>query len=198
MAQSADDLPGGNIFKQAWVTITSFFGSFLSSDDDEIDETTGLTRQQKTLIKKSWSYVQEDKLRIGVLIFIKLFKAFPSSQQMFDKLKDFTDMEELARNKKMKAHATRVMAAFTSIVEYIDQPDILDELLRNTSITHYKLRMPPHYFEDLGGVIIEALSESLGDKFTQKTKEAWLIYYSYMCKVMLEEMELLEPSHDDN
>lgn len=191
-------IPGGNIFKQAWVTITSFFGSFLSSDDDVIDETTGLTKQQKALIKKSWTYVLEDKLRIGVIIFIKLFKAFPASQQLFEKLKDYTDFEELARNKKMKAHATRVMAALTSLVENIDQPDILDELLRNTSVTHYRMRMPPHYFEDLGGVIIEALVENLGDKFTPKTKEAWLIYYGYMCRIMLEEMEELEPSNDDD
>ncbi|XP_071491972.1 globin C, coelomic-like [Diadema antillarum] len=190
-------VPGGSFLKQAWAAITSFFGSFLSGDDDTPDENTGLTKQQKNLIQKSWNLVLEDKLNVGIALFINLFKAYPSSQDMFEKLRDITDFNELARNKKMKAHALRVMAAFNSMVENIDQPDILDELLRNTANTHYKLRMPAHYFEDLGGVLLDTLGNHFGDKFTPKMREAWTTFYTYMTRILLEEMEEMDPTKDD-
>ncbi|XP_033630010.1 cytoglobin-2-like isoform X1 [Asterias rubens] len=160
-------------------------------DNEVPDEVTGLTKDQKDHIRKSWAIVCTMKTKFGVTLFANLFTKFPSAQQHFVQLKDITDMDVLRKSPKMKAHGFRVVSAFCSLVENLETPDVFIELLKNTGYSHGQRAMPiPHlYFEELGGIFLNTMDELLGDKFTPKAKDAWGVAYGFMCKVILSSMD---------
>ncbi|XP_022092380.1 cytoglobin-1-like isoform X2 [Acanthaster planci] len=189
-AQTSQKQPEESFFKQLWASFTSILP--FTSDNDVPDETTGLTKEQKEHIRKSWAVVCTMKTKFGVELFAKLFTNYPSSQQHFAQLKDLKDIDVLKKNPKMRAHGYRVVSAFCSLVENLDTPDIFIELLKNTGYSHSMRNVPHHYFEELGLVFLEVMSEQLGDKFTPKAKEAWGLAYGFMCKVILGAMDEVE------
>ncbi|XP_038048304.1 cytoglobin-1-like isoform X2 [Patiria miniata] len=179
-----------SFFKQLWANFTNILP--FSSDNDVPDEATGLTKEQKDQIKKSWDVVCTIKTKFGVELFAKFFERHPAAQQHFAQLKDMTDLEVLKKSSKMRAHGYRVVSAFCSLVENLDTPDIFIELLTNTGYSHSLRTVPHHFFEDLGPVFLDVMTEQLGDKFTPKAKEAWGLAYTFMCKVILGAMDECE------
>lgn len=76
----------------------------------------------------------------------RLFTQDPSAQDLFDQLRDIP-LEELAANRKMKAHALRVAASLNSLVEGLDDIEVLIEMLNNVARTHFSHKVTKHHYD---------------------------------------------------
>ncbi|KAJ8036838.1 Globin C, coelomic [Holothuria leucospilota] len=150
-----------------------------------VDETNGLSVEEKNLIRSSWEQIMKNKRKVGVDVFVRLFTNYPKSKELFEQLRDIPT-EDLRNHKKMKAHALRVMASLNSVVESLDDLEILGEMLQNVGRTHVLHHVEKHYYDSLAVVLLEAFEDELKDKFNQKTRNAWTKAYGAMEKVIVE------------
>ncbi|XP_071814743.1 uncharacterized protein [Apostichopus japonicus] len=177
---------GGGALKQMWQSIVNVIGGFFGTDQNDIDETTGLSVYEKNLVRSSWEQAMKNKKKFSVDIFMRLFTQDPPSQDLFDQLRGIP-LDELAANRKMKAHAFRVAASLNTLVEGLDDIEVLIEMLNNVARTHFSHQVTKQHYDLLGKVLMEAFEDELKDKFNQRTKDAWLKAYGVMEKVMLGE-----------
>lgn len=56
-------------------------------------------------------------------------------------------MEELPKHPQLKAHAITVMYAVTSIIDNLDNNDVLINLLQKTAISHRRRKIPAEAFD---------------------------------------------------
>lgn len=135
-----------------------------------LTETDGLVKA----LKASWKYLEADKKKHGVELFIRLFKSAPAAQDYFEQFKGLAP-DDLKDNRKMKGHATTFMYGLKSFMDYVDDPEMLEDMIRKTAKNHVKRNIKSPQFQLLGPVVLEYLGEIMGDEFTkEKTTDAWV------------------------
>lgn len=154
---------------------------------DEADQNTGLTTRQKKVILENWRVVQQNIVQNGVDFFIEFFKAHPTYQKQF---KSFADvpMEDLGSNQKVRAHASGVMYAISSLVDTMDDVGCLKELLLSTGRRHGARNTTMGEFENLPVVFVNFLQMKLGSSFTPFARKAWEDVFKVMNSIIKEGM----------
>ncbi|XP_046573943.1 globin-like [Haliotis rubra] len=151
-------------------TVQYIFGG--GRDMDTPDKATGLTERQKDAIRTSWALVSLDLKGNGVNFLIKFFKDYPEDKTFFEAFKD-KKPEELRDNPKMRAHASIVMHALTSVVDNLDDPECLIDILQRNAQSHFGRNIRIKQYKDLFETFVRYLQEALGDKCTELTKTSW-------------------------
>ncbi|XP_071823290.1 globin-1-like [Apostichopus japonicus] len=157
----------------------------MGASESKTQDTAQLSEVEKNLIRSSWEQALKNKKVFGVNVFIKLFIQNPSSQDLFEQLRGIP-LEDLKTHRKMKAHALRVMASLNTLVEQIDEEEILSEMFNNVARTHVIHKVEKAHYDLLGQVLMEVFSEELGAKFDSATKGAWLKAYVIMENIILD------------
>lgn len=162
-----------------------------ATETKQASDPNQLSDREKELIRSSWEQVKKNKKVFAVKIFLKLFTQHPSAQDIFEQLRGIP-LEELKTHRKMKAHALRVFASLNTLVEQIDEEDVLVEMFSNVARTHHKYEVGKAHYDLLGGVLIELFGEELGAEFTSDTQGAWLKAYGVMETIILNQCSELD------
>ncbi|KAK3854693.1 hypothetical protein Pcinc_038843, partial [Petrolisthes cinctipes] len=144
----------------------------LGPDADLADPTTGLTLRHRTAMTRTWDLVRPDLKVHGVNFFLRLFREHPQIQTRFRGF-DGKSEAELKTSKRLVAHATTVMMAITSLVDNIDDPSVLVELLTTTGQNHHNRGVQKNDFILLAPVLIAFLRDNLGGHWSCVAEEAW-------------------------
>ncbi|GFG30463.1 hypothetical protein Cfor_09306 [Coptotermes formosanus] len=102
---------------------------------DTPDPTTGLTPRQRQFVVDTWGVVKPNAKEAGVEMFTRLFEAHPQYQKLFPNFEGLT-LSELRTSKKLAAHATNVMYSLASVIDNLDDPECLKELLIKLGKNH--------------------------------------------------------------
>ncbi|KAF8794312.1 globin-1-like [Argiope bruennichi] len=140
---------------------------------DVPDEATGLTPRQKNIVQNTWKIVRADTKKNGIAFFMRFFEAHPEYQKLF---KGFADVpkSELPKNGKLLGHALSVMYAINSIVDNLNDPESLVQVLEKIGISHGPRKITGSHFQNLAIVLINFLKEALGPSLMDATaEEAW-------------------------
>ncbi|XP_071444434.1 globin-like [Hetaerina americana] len=139
---------------------------------DVPDEETGLTPRQKRAVVVTWDLVKQDMKGNGVELLCRFFKEHP---EYLEKFKAFatTPLDDLPENKKFQAHANSVMYAVTSVVDNLDDPGCLVEMLKKLGQNHGRRNIPEKAFLDLKAVLLQLLKDKLGSHLSPYGEEAW-------------------------
>jgi len=129
--------------------------------EDIPDPATGLTPKEKNVVRDTWAIVKKDIKGAGYELFVRFFTENPSYQSLFPVLKDIP-ISEIRGNKKILAHATNVLYTLTALVDNLDEPDCLTEMLKKLGGNHAKRGVNLSMFDNLGKTIIGLLKDSLG------------------------------------
>jgi len=131
-----------------------------------------LSPSEEKLIKDTWSLISSDLKGNGSQVFVRFFTDYPKYQQSF---KSFAKVpfEDLPTNKRFLAHAFTVISAVDGMVENIDDPEMLDEMLLKTGINHGKRKINGEAFDEFQISFMAFLKTALKDKWTSKAEEAW-------------------------
>ncbi|XP_017337911.1 cytoglobin-2 [Ictalurus punctatus] len=133
-----------------------------------------LSGVERTIVQDTWARVYESCEDVGVAVLVRFFVNFPSAKQYFSQFREMDDPEEMERSSQLRKHACRVMNAINTVVENLHDPEKVSSVLEVVGKAHaVKHKVEPMYFKILSGVILEVLSEDLGNCFTDEVQMAW-------------------------
>ncbi|XP_018568473.1 globin isoform X1 [Anoplophora glabripennis] len=156
-----------DISSRAMGVLWSYLGYGTQGRTDDPDPVTGLTSRDRYLIKSSWAGPRQKPTESGVALFLLFFKHHPEYKLTFP-FRDISD-EDLPTNKRFHAHANSVIYAFSSVVDAIDDPDMLVTILSRVGESHGPRKITEKSFFDLKDTLIELFSSL----FTKEEMEAW-------------------------
>nr|CAD7417409.1 unnamed protein product [Timema poppensis] len=124
------------------------------------------------------------------------FRTYPQKLEKFAAFST-VPLDELPTNKKFHAHANAIMYTVTSVVDNLDEPEVLVEMLKKLGENHGRRKIVKSEFEvlvemlkklgenhgrrkivksefeELKKVILIVLTEKLGNKLTPQAAAAW-------------------------
>ncbi|CAB3359067.1 Hypothetical predicted protein [Cloeon dipterum] len=153
-------------------TILGLFGLRQNEGLDVEDPATGLTPRQKGLVRSTWALVMPNIRTVSVDVLITFFETFPQYYPLFTSFAGL-EVTDLRANKKFTAHATTVFHALASLVDALDDTEVLVELCEKVGKAHISRKVPPGAFDDLKATALKVLSTKLGNKLSPAAAEAW-------------------------
>ncbi|KZC04551.1 Globin [Dufourea novaeangliae] len=116
-------------------TFLRLFG--ISSNDNRIDQATGLTEKQKRLVQNTWAVVRKDEVGSGIAVMTAFFNKYPETQRQFSAFKDIP-LNELPNNKRFQAHCTSVITALSNVIDSLHDPGLMEASLIGLAERHKK------------------------------------------------------------
>lgn len=119
-----------------------------------------------------------------LIFFPRFFSENPSYQSLFPSFKD-VPLSEIKGNKKVLAHGMNVLYALTSLVDNLDEPECLVEMLKKLGGNHSKRGIEHSMFVNLGSTIVGLLKDKLGPQHMDSfATEAWIKAYGVIISVV--------------
>ncbi|XP_078043673.1 globin-like [Augochlora pura] len=144
----------------------------ISSDDNRVDEATGLTGKQKKLVQNTWAVIRKDEVRSGIAVMSAFFTKYPEYQQYFASFKDIP-ITELPANKRFQAHCASVITALNNVIDSLHDPGLMKASLIGLAERHKNRGQKKEQFQNLKEVVLEVLRQALGKQFTPEVAVAW-------------------------
>lgn len=86
----------------------------------------------------------------------------------------------------MEAQKEKLLSSLVLVVENLRKPDVLDNALRGLGARHVKYGALPEHYPLVGSALLTTFEQYLGDKWTSKTKQAWVDAYGAISEIMLD------------
>ncbi|KAL3174930.1 hypothetical protein MRX96_010954 [Rhipicephalus microplus] len=135
---------------------------------------TGLTNKERKNVRQTWQAFCKSKQDYGVLIFVEFFQRYPSYLPLFPSFRDL-QLKDLVCNHRFRAHGCAVGHQIAAVVDTLDDPDVMTELMRKIAVNHTaKPGLTPEHFEHLLHVILVTMQTSCPEQFTQDVIAAWI------------------------
>ncbi|RWS23060.1 globin-like protein [Leptotrombidium deliense] len=149
-----------------------------------------LLESEAKLIRKTWAPVQSSK-DSWPRLFVIFFSKAPEAQKKFKSFES-VPLSELPANKRLKAHAASVVTLLSGIIDFLDDPETMIEMIENMATRHHKRNIPISIFNALGESVIDFLKEMNPGKFDDEAVAAWTKLYSALVSVVKAEFEKLD------
>ena len=98
-------------------------------------------------------------------------------------------LNELTGNKRLLAHANSVLYAISSLVDNLDDPETLVEMLHKLAANHFKRGITIAMFNNLGVALVGYLKTALPSQMDAAAVTAWTKTYSVMSSVIQEGLD---------
>lgn len=131
-----------------------------------------MTPQQKQLVRDSWAKVLPIQETAAELFYNRLFEVYPEVKPYFK-----GDMKEQGR---------KLMAMLNTAVNGLDRLDALIEPLKKSGKAHAGYGVKAEDYDKVADAFLWTLGKGLGDGFTDEVKDAWVVTYTTVAKVMIE------------
>lgn len=128
-----------------------------------------LTRHGQTL-RASYDAVPS-KTRLFERFYELLFQRLPETRPLFPA--------------DMKLQRERVAIAVSTIVTNAEQSGLLEPMLRDIGARHLNYGVKESHYPVFAQTLLDALAESLGDRWTPDVQTAWTQSISSVCDIMI-------------
>lgn len=143
------------------------------SKKDKVDSRTGISRNEKKAIRESWRAFRENNPGYSYLLFTGLFMKNPLYLNLFVVFRG-KSLLALQDNPKFRAHASAVGYQFSAMVDSLDDPDVLVELIRKNAVNHLTRKgVQAVHFESLCKVTMEIMAEKVPSKMNYEAVCGW-------------------------
>lgn len=140
---------------------------------DQVDSRTGLTDKERRAIRESWRTFSENNPDYGVILFNGMFTKHPQYVKLFRHFRG-KSLKVLQGDPKFKAHASAVGHQFSALVDSLEDPEILVELIRKNASNHIQHKgVQPSHFESLLHVTLEIMHRKVPSKMSQAAVSGW-------------------------
>ncbi|OXA57298.1 globin [Folsomia candida] len=150
-----------------------------------------LTAEEKTAVQDTWGVVAKDLKGNSIKVFLHFFTMFPEYQKLFRGFAD-TPMDQLPENRRFKAHAFTVVSAINGLIDNLDDPEMLCELLVKTGQNHAKRSIKIGDFKNLNDCLMDLFSKIFGEAWTPVAKSGWSKVFSVVLEKVAEGLKLNE------
>lgn len=135
----------------------------------------------------TWATLSKDLNQAGVNLFIKLFTAKPEYQELFSFRG--VPLEQLPKDRRLKAHARNVMYTLSMIVGSLEEADVLQEMVHKVAVSHLRRHLTEEHFLGLKGAFVAFLGEALGSGDDAAVLTAWAKTFDLFLVALREEEE---------
>ncbi len=129
-----------------------------------------ITENQKQLVVASFKKVEPISEVAADIFYNKLFEYDPSLKTLF--------------KSDIKSQGKKLMAALKLAVSSLNDLDALVPVLQKMAIKHVEYGVKVEDYTPVGNALLYALSQGLGEEFTQELRAAWADTYKIMATVM--------------
>ena len=144
------------------------------------------TRQEKQLLRETWSVLSPDKQKHGIAVFMQIFTREPHTKQLFP----FHDLHdsELLTDPLFRSHSMRFMHAIESTIMNLDALDVaFIPVLHRLGEKHVHMRgFKQDYFFVFMGSIMDVVGHVLAERCTQQIMNAWAHLGNFIATNMVE------------
>lgn len=149
-------------------------------EDFEPDPITGLTKEEMQLLRKTWAYMESKDLvlYVGAETFITLFDDYPYMMIFFE---NFGLKKKGPRvNEKVRTHAITFMTAVQGLVDFIDKPDSLIDLLGAITESHIKRKVTVGDMQRITATFLKVLKINLTTAYSEEEQKAWRKFFTFI------------------
>lgn len=136
-----------------------------------------LTTSEIMLIRDSYDRVSVG-LRFSRNFYARLFEIAPEFRRLFPD--------------DLSAQARKLMEMLAAMVEKLDRPRELAELLGSLGERHRGYGVVAHHFGPVGRALFDTLSSELGPSFDEPTCRAWIALYALTSSWMQEPTSVVD------
>ena len=130
-----------------------------------------ITDHQRDLIRTSFQSVAALGDGAGDAFYERLFQAAPQIRPMFPK--------------DIGAQAGKLAMALKVVVDTIDDLPKLTQIVEALARRHVDYGVQADHYPLVGQVLLQTLSDALGDDFTPETRDAWGAAYGLLSQRMI-------------
>jgi hemoglobin-like flavoprotein len=130
-----------------------------------------MTPYQILLIRQSFARLELKGERLGVALYEHLFRLDPSLRPLF--------------KGDIKAHAVRLMAALSMVIDGLDDLRPLLAELRALGLRHASDGLTPKHYAQVEIALMRALGDTLGTSLGSEAMAAWAQAYRILADVMM-------------
>lgn len=136
-----------------------------------------MNENTKAIIKSTAPLLKEKGEEITTVMYKFLFTRHPELQELF---KD----AEPDQYKKLAA-------AVYAYAANIDKLELLGKGIETMALAHVKTNIRPEHYPMVGGALLSAITEVLGDMATPEVMDAWKEAYFFLADVLIKREEEL-------
>ncbi len=129
-----------------------------------------ITQRQKTLVVESFAKVEQISDVAAAIFYKKLFEYDPSLKKLF--------------RHDIKSQGRKLMSALKLAVSSLNDLDALVPVLQKMAVKHVDYGVKAEDYTPVGNALLFALSQGLGDAFSNELKQAWIAVYKTVATVM--------------
>lgn len=150
---------------------------------DRPDPRTGLTPAEKNAVQYTWTLFRtQDYTGNSVNLFLELFAQYPKYKLLFPVFSEESP-DTLTKNARFIAHALAVTYQLSAIVETLDDPEIMVELVRKNAYSHVRRKgVTPVHFASLGKVLVAFFVRNYHLKKASAAKLGWEKMFQMMVR----------------
>lgn len=130
-----------------------------------------MTPERRLLVVESWKILAPQSGEFGATFYRRLFEVAPELRALFattmldDQIRKLTTMLDL-------------------VVHWLDAPERLVPALKQLGVRHTEYGVLDEHYGKFGTALIGSLEETLGERFTTDTRNAWNEAYLLMSSLM--------------
>jgi len=138
-----------------------------------------LSQKTITSIKETIPLINKEAENITTRMYEILFSKYPQTKPLFD-------------NASGDQHK-KLAGAIAAFAANIDNLGALDKAVEKMSSVHVLTNVKPAHYPMVADSLITAISDVLGDGFTDAYKDAWIEGYTFLANILMQrEKELYE------
>jgi len=107
---------------------------------------------------------------VGMVLFMNIFDIAPGAVDLFP----FRNDPHYLTSPVLRSHATKVVSTVATAVSMLKDVPALVPVLQELGAKHVGYLVKPEHYDVVGQALIKTLGLSLGKKFTDPCKKAWL------------------------
>lgn len=152
-----------------------------------------LTARQIFSITKSWKAIARAMEPTGIEMFVRLFREKGDLLDLFEKFQALRTKESQRESMELAQHASVVMTTLDEGINALDNLDYFMDYLHNTGRLHFKIKgFKKEYFWHIENPFLAAVSETLGDRYTENIENIYKITIRFILETLVEGFELAE------
>lgn len=156
--------------------------SFISDKKHYFIDNLVLTSDQVQIVQDSWVEIElVGPAKFGDLAFKGLFRIAPETFSMFT---SFCSMQDWENSVQYRHHCAVVLKVIGHIVKVLLDPTLLTRNMDYMGMRHSLLSIEVRHFDILGVELVKSFEELLHDKFPPQAKEAWIIVYDILSRML--------------
>jgi NAD(P)H-flavin reductase/hemoglobin-like flavoprotein len=123
-----------------------------------------------TILKESWTLVEDRQDRVASHFYAGLFLANPQLRDLFPV--------------QMDVQRGRLLGAIVAAVQNFDDPELIDGYLRSLGRDHRKFHVAPEHYRQVKVALVGAIRAHAGEHWNSLFEQAWNDVYDHIAATM--------------